>query len=130
MTSPPPTLSTLTDADRAAALYPAPGDPGGSDALLLVGGIQSGLFAALFERAIALPTAQAEGDGEGKVTDGWADVEVRNVWCDRSVWEMPWSVWNLRARLESEKKAGKALRDVTLLRLNGANHFVSPMDAC
>ncbi|KAI0702380.1 alpha/beta-hydrolase [Cerioporus squamosus] len=120
LASPPPTLSTLTDADRAAALYPAPGDPGGSDALLLVGGIQSGAFAALFERAIALPTSQAESE----VTDGWADVEVRNVWCDRSVWEMPWSVWHLRAKLESEKKAGKALRDVTLLRLRGANHFV------
>ncbi|TFK94529.1 alpha/beta-hydrolase [Polyporus arcularius HHB13444] len=124
LTSPPPTLSTLTDADRAAALYPAPGDPGGSDALLLVGGIQSGLFAALFERALALPTAQADSDGEDQVTDAWANVEVRNVWCDRSVWEMPWSVWNLRAKLESEKKAGRALRDVTLLRLKGANHFV------
>ncbi len=129
LTSPPPTLFTLTDADRAAALYPAPGDPGGSDALLLVGGIQSGLFAALFERALALPTAQAEDNDEDQFTDGWANVEVRNVWCDRSVWEMPWSVWNLRAKLESEKEAGRALRDVTLLRLKGANHFVSPM-AC
>ena len=126
--TPPPTLFTLTDAERAAALSPGPGDPGGSDSLLLVGGIRSGLFGALREGALVLPgkLVGKEGGGEGRQrTDAWPAVEVRYVWCDRSVWEMPWGVWNMRARVEEGKKSGESLRPFTLLRVKGANHFVS-----
>ncbi|PIL34407.1 hypothetical protein GSI_03182 [Ganoderma sinense ZZ0214-1] len=113
LTAPPPTLSILTPDEVAAALFPAPGDPGGSDSLLVAGGIPCGVFVTLREAALAIPTDEA-----------WCAIEVRHVWCDRSVWETTWTTWNLRWRIAEARKKGEKLREVTSVRLEGANHFV------
>lgn len=125
--TPPPTLFTLTEAERDAAFHPGPGDPGGSDTLLLLGGIRSGLFTALREGALLLPRGYVVSVGKGAAegADAWPSVEVRYVWCDQSVWEMPWGVWNMRARVREGRDAGESLRPFTFLRVRGANHFVS-----
>ncbi|KAM5540104.1 hypothetical protein V8D89_006244 [Ganoderma adspersum] len=113
LAAPPPTLSTLSPDEVASALFPTPGDPGGSDSLLVAGGIASGVFVTLREAALAVPT-----------DEGWRAVEVRHVWCDRSVWETTWTTWNLRWRFAEAKENGEKLREVTSVRLEGANHFV------
>ncbi|TBU37177.1 Alpha/Beta hydrolase protein [Dichomitus squalens] len=111
--SPPPTLSTLTPDEVARALYPSPGAPGGSDALLLAGGMRSGTFATLRDEALAVPA-----------DEGLRAVEVRHVWCDRSVWETTWTSWNLRWMFEEARQKSERLREVTWVKLQGANHFV------
>lgn len=114
LASPAPTLSTLTADEVASALFPSPGDPGGSDSFLVAGGIRCGVFATLREAALAVPA-----------DEGWRAVEVRHLWCDRSVWEATWTAWNLRWRLAEARKKGEVLREITSVRLEGANHFVS-----
>ena len=122
--TPPPTVSILTHEEREATLHTVPGDPrGGSDHLLMLGGVPSGVFAGIRKAALRLPAADAECMG-----DPWGDVEVRHLWCDRSPWVIPWAVTNMRRELEAETKAGSALRNVTFFRVRGANHFVS--DVC
>ncbi|KAI0739376.1 hypothetical protein C8Q80DRAFT_1347120 [Daedaleopsis nitida] len=128
---PPPTLSTLSDAERAASLYPVPGGPGGSDSLILVAAIRLGIFGLLRDQALLLPDrALGEEDndkgraGGEKQGQAWYGVEVRYMWCDHSVWEMPWGVWNMRARIQEDRKARKTMRNFRFLRLRGANHFV------
>ena len=126
LANPPPTLSTLTEEELASVMYPGPGNPGGSDDMLMGGGIQSGMFKQLKDKAFYLqPGAKAETLEEDPVTDAWRDVEVRYVWCERSVWEMTWSAWKIREELQEAKESGKKMRNLKVLRLPGANHFVS-----
>ena len=123
LTSPPPTVSVLTQEERESAVHPVPGDPrGGSDQLLLRGGGGSGVFAAIRKNALRLLPQNTQSVG-----DPWRDVEVRHLWCDRSPWLMQWAEANMRKELEEETRAGIALRPVTFFRLRGANHFVSTM---
>ncbi|KAI0370960.1 hypothetical protein BV20DRAFT_966054, partial [Pilatotrama ljubarskyi] len=115
---PPPTLSTLTPEEVGRMLCLPPGAPGGSDALLLDMGIKLGLFEALREGALYT-------GGSGQPTgDGWADVEVRYVSCERSVWEMPWGTMLLRKELEEARAKGLPVRNVRMVFVKGANHFV------
>ncbi|KAI0738065.1 hypothetical protein C8Q80DRAFT_1114191, partial [Daedaleopsis nitida] len=61
---------------------------------------------------------QVEEDG-----DDWPDVEVRYLWCDRSIWEMPLAAFRLSRDLEEAKSQGKRVRIVNFVRFRGANHF-------
>ncbi|KAI0776700.1 Alpha/Beta hydrolase protein [Trametes elegans] len=114
---PPPTLSTLTPEEVARALYLPPGGPGGSDEILLNTGLKLGLFATLREGALYLPEGETQGDL-------WLDTEVRYVSCERSVWEMPWGTLALKEELAKSRKAGRPLRNVRLVFVKGANHFI------
>ncbi|KAM5540105.1 hypothetical protein V8D89_006245 [Ganoderma adspersum] len=117
---PPPTVAILTQEERDGTLHPVPGDPrGGSDYSLMLGGGQSGVFAAIRKNALRLPPAGTQSMG-----DPWRDVEVRHLWCDRSPFLMPWAEVNMRRILDEEVRAGIALRNVTFFRVRGANHFV------
>ena len=119
--TPPPTVSTLTQEEREATLHTVPGDPrGGSDHLLMLGGVPSGVFASIRKAALCLPAANVKCKG-----DPWRRVEVRHLWCDRSPWVIPWAVTNVRRELGEEAEAGIALRNVVFFRVRGANHFVS-----
>ena len=119
--SPPPTVTILTDEEREYTLHPLPGDPrGGSDQLLMSGAVQSGAFGAIRKNALRLPPASVPTSG-----DAWKDVEVRHLWCDRSVWLCQWAVFNMQRELKEERRAGTSLRNVTFFRVRGANHFVS-----
>ena len=120
----------MAPADVAASFVPEPAaPPGGSDVALLGAGIGTGLNGVMRRRAFFLGLHDAgvdfEGGGGGEGDRVWDDLEVRYLWCDRSVYEMPWGTWALRGELEEAKRQGKRMRSISVARLAGANHFVS-----
>ncbi|OSD03769.1 hypothetical protein PYCCODRAFT_1434156 [Trametes coccinea BRFM310] len=115
---PPPTLSTLTPEEISRTLSLGPGAPGGSDALLLHFGIKLGLFESLRKGALYLPAKESESG------DALRDVEVRYVSCERSVWEMPWGTMYLEKELDEARAEGLPLRNIRLVFVKDANHFV------
>ncbi|KAL7281216.1 hypothetical protein ACG7TL_004524 [Trametes sanguinea] len=132
--APPPTIASISAEELAAMVHVPPGMPGGSDWCLLYGGARYDIFSGLRKGAIFLSpepgTATGiEGtDGSGRVlgaarADAWEDVEVRYVWGERSVWEMPYAATMLRQELEDAKGSGRRIRPVSILRVEGANHF-------
>lgn len=62
----------------------------------------------------------------GKAKGWWMDAEIRVIWCDHSPFPMPLGIQALHKYLEDAKAAGIA-RDgeVNIVRMRGANHFVS-----
>ncbi len=128
--SPPPTVDTLTEEERESAV-PPPGEQGGSDQILYVRGISSGVFNTLREGALLLRASGVQdpdrraSDSDSSLEAAWPNIEVRYVWCDQSVWEVIWGVMSMKCELEEAKKAGKDIRNVKYLRLEGSNHFVS-----
>lgn len=128
---PPPTLHTMTPADVELALFPGPGEVGGSDEVYLHSGVRCGLWEVLRKRAlfVSAPAADASED-EAENIKGWNDIGLRYVWCDQSVWELPWATWALQEELSEAEKAGREVRKVTLMRLRKANHFVCAFRGC
>lgn len=116
--SPPPTLLTMTAEDLAESAYSAPGEEGGSEQLLVQASLIHRTYASLHEGAFRLQQA-----GEG--ADEWPNVEVRYLWCDHSIWEMPLAAFRLSRDLEEATSQGKRVRKVDFVRFRGANHFVS-----
>lgn len=122
-------MLTMSPEFIRTALCRGPGEPGGSDACLMHEGIGHGLFASVRLDALYLPSRNVEdedGDGDGdEDKDEWRDIELRYLWCDRSVWEMPWCAWSLSAEVEQAKSDGKHMRGIQIVRVRGVNHFVS-----
>lgn len=112
------TLLTISQDDMSSAIDIEPTLPGGSDSLILRQGIRHGLFTALRTAAVYITKTPRH-------VRGWSDVGLNYVWCDHSVWEMPYSAITFQAELEEAKKMGKATREINIIRLRGANHFVS-----
>lgn len=106
--------------DIHAALHAPPAVPGGSDDVLMHVGIDHGLWTTLRRKALSVHV-----DAKLPQSLQWSDVELRYIWCDHSVWEMPWGAWAIQDELQQAKDAGEPLRRITLMRLSGANHFVS-----
>lgn len=124
---PIPTILNMSPEDIQANLHAPPAIPGGSDDLLLAAGIRHGLYDVMRRAALFFTSSGAsegQGEEENAVRSEWKGIELRYIWCDRSVWEMPWGVWALQEELEEARKAGKEVRNVVLVRLKGANHFV------
>ncbi|KAL1949378.1 hypothetical protein VTO73DRAFT_8259 [Trametes versicolor] len=117
---PPSTLLTLTAEDVERVLCLPPGAPGGSEALLLHGGIAVRLWKDLREAALALPD-NAKGVGNG---DAWREVEVCNVTCEQSVCDCLFARMCLREEVETAKAKGSPTRGVRFVLIKGANHFV------
>ncbi|KAI8973137.1 hypothetical protein BD414DRAFT_468831 [Trametes punicea] len=115
---PSPTLGRLTPEERATALCEAPGQPRGSDGMLFGTGLSTGLFERLAKAAL-----YPARDDERAARDTWRDTEVRYIWCDHSVGDVPWGTWKLRAELDEAAQKGKRIRSVTMWRIRGANHF-------
>ncbi|KAF8954824.1 alpha/beta-hydrolase [Flammula alnicola] len=112
---PRPTILTMSALEVESALYLNPTLPGGSDDILLSKGIQHGIFTALREQALYVK--------DNSEHQNWSDVELSYIWCDHSVWEMPWCTWAFQAELDEAKRIGRVIRKVTMTRLRGANHF-------
>ena len=115
-----PTIERLSAEDVASALYPPPANPGGSDAIFMDSGIKYGLFFLL--RKLALFPKEPVNEHE----EDWNKIELRYLWCDRSVWEMPLGAWALQAEISNtvEPEAGHQKRPTHMIRVTGANHFV------
>ncbi|KAI0630814.1 Alpha/Beta hydrolase protein [Trametes polyzona] len=121
---PPSTIARMSKEDFEATVHVPPGVPGGSDWTLLHGCAALGVYATLREGALYLREPSATGtEHTAAVGDEWRDVEVRYVWGDRSVWEVPYAVQLLRREMDEAKRAGKPMRNFTLRRIAGANHF-------
>ncbi|KAF7790431.1 hypothetical protein EIP86_001386 [Pleurotus ostreatoroseus] len=116
---PKPTILSMSSDDLQDSLFNAPAIPGGSDDVLMHAGIRHGLWSAIREGALYIPVS-----GDARESD-WDGIELRYIWCDQSVWEMPWGTWALQAELDNAKNSGRPLRNISLTRLTGANHFVS-----
>lgn len=120
--NPPPTLSTLSHEDASRVLSLQPILPGGSDQLLLDSGIRTGLFASLRDLALFSP---AQASAPTNSAEDWSKIKLRYIWCEKSVWEMPWGVKNLQQDIENARKSGRTTREVEIVQLPAANHFVS-----
>ena len=131
LTDPPPTISIMTPEERAAALYPSPGDPatGGSDSVLNLAGIPSGVWPDIKEMVMRRPLSDGKVNGNGDAATrtgrSWADVELCYLWCDASVWEAIWGVHCMRREVQEARAARRKLRKVTFVQIKDANHFVS-----
>ena len=131
--TPAPTLSRMTPAEVRATVCDAQAAPDGSDRLLLHWGVRTGLFAALRKRALFPPApgggqgqGRGRGQGQGAAPPAWPALEVRVVWGDQSVWEVLYATHALRAELAEAAATRTPMRPVTMARVRGANHFVSP----
>lgn len=113
---PRPSILSITQEELVRAFHPGPAGPEGSDRLLVLAGIASGLNRIMKEEGF-----YPEGE------DPWKHVEVRYLWCSQSVYEGPWGAWALRKELEEANKAGRRTRNINVVCLRGANHFVSPL---
>ncbi len=113
----PPTVTTMSAEDIAESTSAA-GAPGGSEDLFAKACFAHRVYESLRKRAFSLHDVRAGGDD-------WRSVELRYIWCDRSIWEMPLLAWTLRKELEEVEKAGGSVRAVDYVRFHGVNHFVS-----
>ncbi|KAI0358230.1 hypothetical protein OH77DRAFT_1518926 [Trametes cingulata] len=110
---PPSTIAAMTKEEFETTVHVPPGLPHGSDWSVLYGCFQLGVYDNLRKGALYLTNAENE----------WSHVEVRYVWGDHSVWEVPYAAQLLREEVAEAKKCGKPIRNVTTLRVKGANHF-------
>ncbi|KAI0648546.1 Alpha/Beta hydrolase protein [Trametes meyenii] len=116
LADPAPLLTRLTADELAESTYEPPQAPTGSENLIAQACIGHGTWGKDKDGALYLRDAV-------KGADGWRGVEVRHVWCDRSIWEMPWGAKLLAEELEGARSAGRPVRDITFVRVKGANHF-------
>ncbi|TFY73971.1 hypothetical protein EWM64_g10040 [Hericium alpestre] len=123
LASPAPTILTMSEEDRQSVLHPMPGDAGGSDMKLFENGIRCGLYRTLKEDALYLKDGASEATGGPTTDDSWRDIEVLYLWCDRSVWELPFGVRMFKKELAKAKEGGKAMRNIKFSRMRGSNHF-------
>ena len=122
---PPPTLSTLSEEERAGMTFEA---GGALDSRIMLAGIQTGVFAQVRERALLLPNASGgdEDSSEDAVVDAWKDVEARFVWGGKSLPEVSHAMLTLRDGVEDAKGKGLPVRRVKLVTVKEGNHFVRP----
>lgn len=113
--SPPPTLTIMSKDEIDSALCVSPTTPGGSDFALMDAGIRHGLFKYLMDRALCPRPSKKD----------WSAIKLKYICCDHSVWEIPWGMRALRAQVDAFQESGQLSREVEVLRLKGANHFVS-----
>jgi len=113
LSDPPPTLSTMTREVIESLACPAPTAPNGPDMLMFTSNMARGTV-----RDLRLSALYPSED-----SSGWSEVEWRYVWCDRSVWEMPWAVAGIQNDLAQVEGGSKHARKLTIVRWRGANHF-------
>lgn len=119
---PPPTIATIPPEEIQNVLCIPPAAPGGSDVLLYEAGQRLGLFEEMRKKALYV-TAQEDVTAEQKE---WREsVEVRVIWCDRSIWGVPRGISQLYREVEDAKAKGELkVGKVNIVRMRGANHYV------
>lgn len=115
VSDPQPSILNMTPEEMGSNFSPSPAGPGGSDFITLNSGIKSGSNVAMRMGAFYFK--------DDEEVDQWEGVELRYLWCDRSVYEMPWGTMQLRAELDDAKQKELRMRPITIVRLPGANHF-------
>ncbi|KAH9165922.1 alpha/beta-hydrolase [Lactarius sanguifluus] len=110
---PSPTITRMSHEDLASTFHEPPTLLDGTDTVIQKGGVDRGAFSRLREVALFAPQ---------NTEIAWPNVEFRYVWCDRSVWLMPWGIWSFRVEIEQARKDGKRIRKHSVVRMRGANH--------
>ncbi|PIL34393.1 hypothetical protein GSI_03168 [Ganoderma sinense ZZ0214-1] len=132
LAEPPSTISTLSPEEKVAMTHPFP-DVTVLDLKVTELGVRTGLTATLRERALydknKLPGRQDGGSANkleeaGDGPDTWREVELRLVWCEKSVMQVPYGMMLLGLELEEARKTGAWIRDVRIVRVKEGNHFV------
>ncbi len=132
LADPPSTISTLSGEEKAAMTYPRP-DVTDFDLRTMDVGNRTGLIASLREGSLYLQgkgrlggeVACANGVlGTGNGPDGWRDLEVRVVWCEKSVMEVAYGMMLLEWELADARRKGAWIRNVSVVRVKEGNHFV------
>ncbi|KAI0367626.1 hypothetical protein BV20DRAFT_981289 [Pilatotrama ljubarskyi] len=119
--TPPSSIAAMSKDEYENTVHvPPAGLPGGSDWAVLYGCAQLGVYETLRKGALYL---SLNVDGKTNAASEWPHVEVRYVWGDHSVWEVPYVAQLLRQEVAEAKKHGRPIRKVTTLRVRGANHF-------
>ena len=105
-----PTVATLTPDELAETFEPGVIDRSGRIlwCMGLVGVLKGYMRRALLDADAILP-----------------NVDVVALWCDQSVWLCVWSAQVLADTLKEEPVAGGRKRRTNIVKLEGANHFVS-----
>lgn len=116
---PSPTATRLTQEELQACFYPGPATAGGSDHAISTLGVKTKLHAQTRERVFYI---EEQGFSDEKK---WKSIPIRYIWGTRSQWPIAWSKLQLQDELAEAKKSGKAMVDVSITELPGANHFVS-----
>lgn len=116
------TTTRMSATELAACTHPVPAQVGGSDFYITWACVEHGTYGALKDGTLYMQESQAGADA-------WHAVEVRVVWCDRSPWEMVWGAYLLDKEIKEARAAGKPLRNINLVRMKGANHFVGALFA-
>ena len=116
---PSPTLSRLGPKQVQAYFDPKLAALGEADMMLIRAAFRNGAFER--QRRLALGLA---GETTGQ-EDRWLGVPLRYLLCEGSVWEMPWSAICLRRELEEGRRSNRTIREVSIVPLARANHFVS-----
>ncbi|KAI0823785.1 hypothetical protein BC628DRAFT_1323902 [Trametes gibbosa] len=123
LADPSPTYARMTPAELAASTHRPPQLDDGSDRLMVMACITHGAYAVIREQALyKMETAEGASD--------WWNLPVRQVWGDRSIWEMLWCAKMLTEEMEEARRTGKTMREIALVRFEGANHFVSVLPVC
>ena len=87
-------------------------------------GIQTGLWRTLHQRSLRLSDQQGGDVADHARRDTWRAVELRFVWCMKSVAEVAYGMLLLQEELEAARRDGVSLRNVTVVRVKEGNHFV------
>lgn len=122
LTNPPPTIATMHPEEIQTVFYAPPALPEGSDSLLYSCGQRLGLFQELRNKALYLMT---NGDVTAEKKRWSESVEFRVIWCDHTVWGIPWGIPKLYREVEDAKAKGELrVGQVNIVRMRGANHYV------
>ncbi|TFY72574.1 hypothetical protein EVG20_g440 [Dentipellis fragilis] len=126
---PQPTILSMSDVEQQSCLHLGPGAPGGSDLMLMTEGARHGVFALLKADALYLKPGIVDetpvDDAKLKPNDDLVEkeLEVVYLWCDQSVWEMPWGARALQSELGEARKLRKPTRSIKIKQMRWANHF-------
>ena len=115
LVNPRKTIETLPQSTMSLAAVTG----GGSDILHFVAvGTHNAVASEL--RDAVLYTSRSGHPG-----DAWNDIPLKHVFCDHSMWTAVHCAKSLREEYEAAKKARLSIRPVEIVRIEGANHFVS-----
>jgi hypothetical protein len=118
LAEPSPTISRMTSDEVNACFSPEPAGPGGSDFIIYELGNRTAINSRTRKRALCIPDMTVPG------ADDWRAIPLHHIWCERSVWLMPWAACSLRSDIEEARKSGHRMRIISSVCLQGANHFV------
>lgn len=116
------TFETLTPDELLAGVDPKPGPR--SEALVYAIPLETihevALGTFLLDHPLQLPEEAGTDDEKDMPT-----VRVCVIFCQQSLWSEQWSHWELEKEVEKWRGEGRKRRDMNIVTIPGANHFVS-----